>query len=180
VAGKEQWGIYSIQTGELLCTFFASEFQFLRPSTIDEGRFPRITGIVDKRTLKLYPVCVKTLLHLNAEQVHLSADELVHEEDLKPSFKVEVLGLPTPIFFGEQVKNNINKVKDLKDKIFHSIVWCCRHKDPAMSEKPAVEAQNMLHYLVHHDLDKKLAGWLIDDKSNYLETGKTPVTLLQQ
>ena len=94
--------------------------------------------------------------------MHLTDKELSHDEDLKNSTKIEVLGLPTPIFFGQ----NLIPVDDEPDSVrskqlvtrpmFNSVVWACilrcGEEDTTQSciEHPLgeykVEAENLLHY----------------------------------
>jgi hypothetical protein len=75
------------------CSLDMSELKIIYESTVDKTIAPRITGILDKRTNKLYSTEISTLLHLGATQM------LLFDEDYRGRLldhKIFVLGLPAP------------------------------------------------------------------------------------
>ena len=76
-------------------------------------------------------------------------------------------------------------LKYLERAISNSIVWAChvtKPPNPAKDDPTGifyVEAENLLHYFTYHDLSLPLKKWIIHEKSNYIETGKAPLSLLQ-
>ena len=123
--------------------------------------------------------------------MHLTSNELSHEVDLQHSTKIEVLGLPTPIFFGQNLLYVDNDPDSARSKqlvtrpMFNSVVWACHVTKPPNPAKDdplgvfLVEAENMLHYFTYHDLSSTLKKWMIHASSNYIETNKPPLSLLQ-
>lgn len=92
-------GIYRATDATLQCRLNCTDLQLLRPSTADQGQFHMVTGIMDLRTNKVYPACVKTLLHLGAQELSLFESDLRTKTDKFSDERIEILGLPLPVFY---------------------------------------------------------------------------------
>lgn len=73
------YNVFRVEDKSLLCRFDSSDYQFIRNSTLSESISPLISGILDRKTDKLYPIHLKTFLHLGAERMHVFPKDLQAE-----------------------------------------------------------------------------------------------------
>jgi hypothetical protein len=75
---ETNFSIYKIENGEKICELKnESDFIFVRNSTSPIEHDPKVTGIFDKKTFRIYDVNLATLLHLGAESLHLTKNDSI-------------------------------------------------------------------------------------------------------
>jgi hypothetical protein len=68
----QSYSIFRSNNGRMCCRFYMRhEYELLRCSTGPNLHFSNITGIMDKKTNKIYDTSIVTLLHLGARRFNL-------------------------------------------------------------------------------------------------------------
>jgi hypothetical protein len=85
---QNQYAVFRLKDGSRMCTFNGNEFKFV----FDVVEWPDIpppyvTGIMDKKTYKMYPPTLNCLIHLDGGSINFFKDDLTFFEPPAPENK---------------------------------------------------------------------------------------------
>jgi hypothetical protein len=98
----QSYMVYRASNGRVFCRFYLrTEYEFLKSTTVPNLHATNVTGILDKRTNKIYDTSFLSLIHLGARRFNLRPKPLWEDESKKiPKEKeIMVLGQLAPALF---------------------------------------------------------------------------------
>jgi hypothetical protein len=104
-----------------------NQFEWLKSNTAPNLHSTSITGILDKKTNKIYHISIFSLLHLGAKCCNILPECQIFQKEkssINHEDKIMVLGLNVPaLFFTSlvQLENNLSNKVDQKEIIQHRI-----------------------------------------------------------
>ena len=97
------WQVYKVCDGILICQFENNDdFEFIH-NHMCKKRWtePEVTGILDKRTNRIYDVNLTTLMYFGAQKIVVDTNDLTFrkEDQLRNERRIQILNLIAPVAF---------------------------------------------------------------------------------
>ena len=92
---KNIYDVFRVSDCSRICKFDCTDFHLCKQITSPvPAEYDCVQAIIDKKTHKIYPANIRTILHLSSGGAHLFAEDMdsIKREDNK----LEIFGLPVP------------------------------------------------------------------------------------